>query len=395
MCKIKRWAKWSLLSAWVTILLAGCTASDRLEFSKEIISTSANYWWARKMVDLDGDGYKEIVLTDNNASGGWLGYLQRTGEGEWEKHIISDSSQIGGTFAGGDIEASDFDRDGDTDILGFVHDGEWDNESAKTEIYLFENPSWKSQLIGEAPGFIKDVEVADFNLDGDPGFAVITYSEHSFQLFAQHTVGWKEVARFSIPNLHEGMAVGDIDGDKFPEVVTNGYWLKSPGKDFSGKWTRNSIDDKWHNQEGDWSRNATKQFCRDIDEDGRAEVFISHSERKGYPVAWYDFEGNSWEEHVIDTLEASHTLQVFDFDSDGDFDLLAGENRDRWDDPGDPVKLYLNQGDNTFQEQLLTTEGIYNGLAGDMDSDGDIDILRLPGHASDTLEVWINEFGYW
>jgi hypothetical protein len=191
------------------------------------------------------------------------------------------------------------------------------------------------------------------------------------------------------------MAVGDIDGDGFMDIATNGYWVKSPGSDFTKEWKVQSIDKKWYNQEGDWSKNATKIFCADIDKDGKAEVFISHSERAGYPVAWYDLidvDKNTWEEHVIDTIAACHTLQVYDFDGDGDVDVLAGENQMRWDDEHDPVCLYLNQGDNmNFTKQLLTTRGIYNGLAGDIDKDGDVDFMRLPGHSHGQLEMWINQ----
>lgn len=94
------------------------------------------------------------------------------------------------------------------------------------------------------------------------------------------------------------------------------------GRPDSIDWKLREIDSIWHNQTGDWSQNATKHSCADIDEDGKSEVFISLSERAGYPVAYYkliDAEINHWEKHIIiDELPAAHTLQVAVLDNDGD-----------------------------------------------------------------------------
>jgi len=65
----------------------------------------------------------------------------------------------------------------------------------------------------------------------------------------------------------------------------------------------------------------------DCDGDGRAEVFISHSERAGYPVSWYRAEDpreGPWVEHVVaEEFIAAHTLQVFDFNGNGHYDVLV------------------------------------------------------------------------
>lgn len=386
---------------FLLVLVTTCTPPEKsinLDYEKTVISNQASNWWARTMADLNGNGIMEIVLQDNNAYGGWLGYLSAPADsihGEWDITIIADTLTLNGTFASGDIETADVDNDGDIDVFGFVHEGEWES-NGPTQIFWFENPSWQPSYIGQAPSFVKDVEATDFNNDGKIDITVITYNENSFQVFAQNDTGWFEASNITIPNLHEGMAVGDIDGDGFTDIATNGYWLKSPGRGISDEWLLQSIDETWYNQEGDWSKNATKNFCADIDEDGLSEVFISHSERMDYPVVWYDLidpAKNVWEHHIIDTIDACHTLQVFDFDNDGDLDVLAGENQMRWSDQDtiDPVNLYLNKGKGLEFEMLnLTNNGIYNGITGDVDDDTDIDFIRLPGHSHEQLEIWLN-----
>lgn len=374
---------------------------SKLSFEAIQIEDNAEHWWARALGDINNDGVLDLVLQNNNAHGGWLGWYEAKKNGKsWTRHIIASNAPKGGTFACGDMAVGDIDNDGDIDILGFEHPGEWDKSGAPTRIYWFENPSWKSHYIGQGPDFLKDVDLADFNRDKKLDLVAITYDENKFVVFRQDSMSaWTKVQDFKITNLHEGMHVGDIDGDGDLDVATNGYWVENPGADLTGKWTVRSIDSKWHNQTGDWSKNATKVFCRDITGDGRVEVFISHSERKNYPVSWYespDPKSGSWTEHVVaDELVAAHTLQVFDMDKDGDYDVLAGVNRDRakglkvnyW-----PVLVYLNQGNNlVWKKHLILDGGIYNGQVADLEGDGDFDVFRLPTHSAKVFEVLINQ----
>lgn len=365
-------------------------------FEKATVYSNAENMWARTAADVNGNGIADIVVTNNNAYGGWLGWFETSDDlQEWILHIIADSTVMGETFAGGDIATADFNEDGKTDVIGLLHPGEWRASNQPTKIYWFENPGWDAHYIGEAPAFVKDVTVADFNNNGKPEIAVITFEHNSLQVFELGDDIWHEILNMTIPNLHEGMDAGDIDGDGFIDIATNGYWLKSPGKDLSQPWQFFTIDKKWNTQDGDWQRNATKVFCADIDRDGKAEVFISHSESKGYPISYYKLENaasNSWKEVVIDSIDGCHTLQVFDFNGDGFYDILAGENKMRWGNEIAPVNLYLNMSDNlTFRKQNLTNEGCYNCIAADLKGNGKPDIIRTAGHSSNVIEVWINK----
>jgi len=293
-------------------------------------------------------------------------------------------------------------------VLGLAHPGEWKQAAAPTEIYWYQNPlpdgnlakdAWTAHHIGRAPAFIKDLKLADFNGDGRVDLVAITFVGHRFLVFRQDSpTQWTQVQDFAIPNLHEGLHVGDITGNGLPDVAANGYWVENPGGDLTGPWKVRSIDDKWHNQTSDWSRNATKVFCHDITGDGRVEVFLSHSERSGYPVSWYradDPRTGPWIEHKItDKLIAVHTLQVFDFDGDGHHDVLAGMNAGRARALGAtefPVIVFLNQGDNrSWTACVVSNEGIYNGQGGDLTGDGVTDIFRLASHDASLFEVLVN-----
>jgi len=376
-------------------------AQSDLEFTPILIENEANLWWARALGDINGDGILDLVLQNNNGHGGWLGWYEAQNKGRsWKRHIIAEKAPNGGTFGCGDMDIGDIDNDGDLDILGFEHPGEWDEGGTETDIFWYDNPNWKPHPIGQAPDFIKDLNLTDFNNDGKLDLVTITYTENIMSIFRQDAPDkWNRVKQFTVVNLHEGMDVGDIDGDGDPDVAANGYWVENPGGELTGNWEIRSIDEKWHNQTGDWSKNATKNFCRDITGDGRVEVFISHSERKGYPVSYYQSDNpkkGPWKEYVIEEeMPAAHSLQVFDMDCDGDFDVLAGINKNRakaLDLKEYPVVIFLNQGNNKdWKKHLITKDGIYNAQVGDLENDGDFDIFRLPTHDATTFQVLINQ----
>ena len=164
------------------------------------------------------------------------------------------------------------------------------------------------------------------------------------------------------------------------------------------EWPLASYDTIWHNQNEDhWARNATKTVCMDVDGDGKAEVFTSHSEKSGYPVARYDYEAGVWQKQVIlTTLPAAHNLQVADMDNDGSFEVLTGVNRHRAvgiaDETGaamptDFPVLIMSQSDGQWEGQVINNDGSYNLLVGDLEGDGDTDIIRWTSH--DRKDMWL------
>ncbi len=376
--------------------------TKELEFTPHLVADNAVAWWARTPGDLNGDGLIDLALQNDNSEGGWLGWLEASKGGtNWTLNIITEKPPAGDSFACGDLDIGDIDNDGDLDILGIAHPGERDDADAESTLYWYANPDWAPHRIGIAPDFIKDLNLVDFNQDGKLDLVTITFIGNTMSIFRQDSPQqWTKVQEFTIENLHEGMDVGDIDGDGDLDIAANGYWVENPGGNLKGEWIARSIDEKWHNQDGNWSRNACKVFCQDINGDGRVEIFMTHSEREGYPVVYYqssDPRKGEWEEVVIlEELPAAHTLQVFDADLDGDYDILTGVNHRRatlgLDILETPIVLMLNQGDNrNWEMKTLSEEGIYNGQVADVDGDGDMDIFQLSHHFATDFNLYINK----
>ncbi|MGL4632680.1 MAG: FG-GAP repeat domain-containing protein [Leadbetterella sp.] len=384
-----------LLSTW--LITSWATAQKQPEFKDLLVTDKYLGWWGRTLADMNKDGLMDVVILKQSrgyglVSPGWLGWLEaKDGGKRWEKKVIEENDLLGA----GDMAVGDIDNDGDTDVLAF--EGDETSKDTTARMYWWQNPSktgakWKRHYISTNPEFVKDVEIADFDKNGLLDIATVTYWHHQLDIDYQIAPNkWKKTTQLVLKGVHEGMHIGDIDGDKNIDIAMNGYWIKNPGKGKITGWVSNVINDKWFTQqyEGklEWRHNGTKVFCRDINKDGKAEVFISHSEANvdGYPIAWYDRDPstNTWTEHIIaNDYHHCHTLQVYDMDNDGDLDVVSGEI------PEHPtqkrVRIFLNKGNNLeWEEQVISNEGIYNGIVADFEGDGDYDIFSSPGYGND------------
>lgn len=384
----------------ILLLVSGCANQPKnqtaeqeelaeLTFESRSIFKQAKHWWAHSPADVNGDGITDLVYIHSNSNGGYLAYLEgRTDTAKWQEVVIAEAPPSGGLFASGDMECADMDGDGDVDVLGIRHPGEWQEAGAEAEIYWYENPGWKPHLVGTVPDAVKDVSLTDFNSDGLMDMAVLTFDEHTLSVFLQESgIAWNRVFFVEqFGHLHEGMGVGDFDGDGDTDIIATGHVFYHPGADLTANWETENLNEKWNNQTGDWSRNGTKTFVRDIDGNGSSEIFIAHSERAGYPLSMYSrAEDGNWKEQIIlDSIAACHTLQVCDFDLDGAYDILTGMNLGRAVNLGftshEVMVLLSRENFSSFEQKVLTTEGIYNGQVADYDGDGDMDIFRYPQH---------------
>ena len=368
----------ALICSLVAFLGGGCdrTVNSDLPFLRhEVIDPHPNTGKdcctdVLALGDLNGDGKLDVIIgAEKSGSPGLVWYQYPS----WEKHPIAT-----GEFTT-DGQAADIDGDGDLDIIiGNAVPG-------RETLEWFEHVSglpedkWIRHEVGK--GYTHDVEVGD--LDGDGDLDVVTGDKKKLTLWVQ--VGRGEFQpTVIIERKGEGIKLGDLDGDGDLDIVYGATWLENPGR-AQGRWIEHRV--------GSWAAD-TRVALADMNHDGRLDVVLSASEGVG-GLSWFeaptDPRAGVWIDHPIETggeLDGAHSLQVADFDNDGDLDVLTAEmhtSRHR------RILVYLNEGGG-FRRAHLASHGSHNMRVGDIDGDGDIDIVgKNYAGAGRVIEMWQNQ----
>jgi hypothetical protein len=139
--------------------------------------------------------------------------------------------------------------------------------------------------------------------------------------------------------------------------------------------------------------------AEDLDEDGLLDVIVCDD--KGNFVSWVrqDPEGVFSETILADEILAPAHVQVFDFDLDGDKDLIVGvlgmlfPNNDKI----GSVVILENDGQFNFTKHVVVEKiaRVADVRAGDLDKDGDMDLAVAQFGYDDGETRWIENLGDW
>jgi hypothetical protein len=327
------------------------------------------------------------------------------------------------------LAIADLDADGDADALAGAIEGSrlvsYRNLSGNGE-------SWSSQVIATSSTSIETIQPADLDGDGDVDF--VSNPQHALTAFRNTAGGsaWvaSPVGTPPLLSLYSGDDV-DLDGDGDVDVVapTSGpdlLWFENAGNGTA--WTRRTIDA---------GLLALSARAADVDGDGDRDVVAV---RQGGSILWLENDGGAgtWLAHTV-TGPGMGITRIGDVDGDGDLDLLTAasgttlvwlENSANgsawtahtvgttpasawWTDEGDldgdgdldglvtvlsspPGLVWYDNvagdGSTWTQRPVVDPPNSVSGRLGDLDSDGDLDVLTAQGFQS-TIGWTRNEGG--
>ena len=168
-------------------------------------------------------------------------------------------------------------------------------------------------------------------------------------------------------------AVGDLNGDKRPDLIAGGHasgglvWYENPS------WKKHAIA-----AEGVF---GTDGEVADVDRDGDADVVAIEGKR----IVWY--ENPAWTPHLI-AEGRLHDIEVADFDGDGRVDVVA-RNQGSFGQHGDALFFFHQSAPDKWTESKVAIPDGEGLLAADIDGDKDLDIvierywLENPGAAGE------------
>ncbi len=358
--------------------------------------------------DFDGDGLLDVMVSCYDVASP-MNLHRNRGDGHFED--ITEAAGLGGLLGGLNMIQADYDNDGDLDL--YVLRGAWwgnqgrhPNSLLQNEDGHFRDVTFEAGL-GEIHNPTQAGAFADYDNDGDLDLFVGNESRRGVnapcQLFQNQGDGSfidkAPALGLDIAVFAKGVAWGDYDGDRFPDLYITTYtssnllFHNEAGKGFVEVGKQAGVDGP---------RTSFPTWFWDYDNDGKLDLFAScytgtidivaahylgksrHSEIAGL----YRGDGKGG----FENLAAKAGLNVpmlpmganfGDINGDGFLDMYLGTG-----DPDAsnlvPNIMFLNKGGRSFVD--VTTAGglghLQKGHAvafGDLDNDGDLDLFEELG----------------
>jgi len=350
--------------------------------------------------DLDKDCDLDIVVGFADLTGeGEVKAYQNNGDGTYtQQDICSDLSNV---YA---VAIADLDKDGDLDIIaGF------DSSVTGGEVKTFQNDGtpfdgiWTSQDISPDINTVRCIAVGDLDKDGllDVVAGFEELAVNNIKAFKNDGTPFIDVwipqdVNSSNVVFSRTISLGDLDKDGDLDMIVAGNdadggspdtridAYANDGTPFNSVWTSQSIFVSTET-------NSSKVILGDLDKDGDLDIVagfgngITGSELKALENDGTPFVDSWTSSDIGSTLNSVMSLAIGDMDNDGDFDVVAGFNNPI---SGGEVKEFINDG-TPFNGVWLSQDVSSNlntalSLAlADIDRDGDLDVGV--GFASDVV----------
>ena len=191
-------------------------------FTQQYFANGPSGYWPVSLAtgDLDGDGKPDLVMANNNGSN-FVVYQNISSQGHISFTQLPPFSEPGVPYW---VAMGDLNGDGKPD-LAIV-------ETNSNIIQVFPNTSSVGSISfgSPVPVYLPNsyspwaVAIGDFDQDGKPDLATTDWSQNLVSVFRNKGIPGGSISfgthtDYAVGNSPQGIAVGDLDGDGFPDIV--------------------------------------------------------------------------------------------------------------------------------------------------------------------------------
>ena len=335
--------------------------------------------------DVDQDGFKDV------ASGPY--WYQNPGSdmsGSWTQNDLPYPGGASGVEA---MLTLDVDGDSNVDVIAVTPDSRvwwlehtgnnnWDEHQVASMNQADYGLSSQGYRAGEIIAGGKQELVIS---DGSSGI-------YTFTIANPPTNPWTRRLVTSVTS-DEGVGIGDFDGDGDLDIagLIDDYgveWYENSGGTTAQNWTSYRV--------ANLSNVTWLDRCAvaDLNGDGRSDIIVTeeNSSSSGAETYWLERPVNGksvpWPQHLLTSQGSTNSMEVADFDGDGDMDVITGEHVGAL-----RVIIWENDGTGSFVPHTVDSgkESHYGVRPVDLDNDGDLDVVSIAWNANQLIHLWRND----
>ncbi|MCB8991576.1 MAG: VCBS repeat-containing protein, partial [Ardenticatenaceae bacterium] len=385
-------------------ILFTLTGSDTYRVIVTLVETGVSQtFWGSLMNPAGGQSVAEARLFNANAGNGGTNnaFFNNLHIGTTTTEFVASDIATTADLARS-VFAADLDNDGDLDVLSASENDDtiawYENDGAA-------NPTFTTRVIVTTADGAQSVFAADLDNDGD--LDALSASG------ADDTIAWYENdlvhrnAPFAANSYNVGTslydvfstALGDLDNDGDLDAVAGSFTgtvanvlvaYQNNGTPFSsGAWTQNDI--------GSTAHGVSQVLLGDLDNDGDLDIVTGSYTREDYEIIVWQNDGTPfgglWTPNDVGTTTPDAgvwSVALGDLDNDGDLDIVSSSYFSEdyeitaWSNDGTPFSGLWTPNDVGASTQSVDALAI-----GDLDEDGWLDIVS--GNQAGEITAWSND----
>lgn len=305
---------------------------------------SGNQSFAFTVIDREGDGDSDVLIATRNR----VFWLMNDSGSFLETDAIAE-------FSDGQVppvvNAVDFDRDGDLDVML--------GKAEVLSVLVNQGDSHTEMMVAShVPGsVIRDIRAFDIDRDGDSDLAVSVEDEAAVLWLENEGTTYSETFQLVSDSFSRNVAVfglADLNNDSFPDVIT----AEASGLVWHENLGDGTISPVGHSISGS-AADVTDLTFFDYDNDGDLDILSSADGETDLSQGLFLHEnlgnGNAWQTGDIETLYGTSVDQMSEFSGDSErvFAAIVG---------GDVSAMLLDTDTRKASEQMT-----FNGRLQDVD----------------------------